>query len=91
MTMTRPVQTPCLPAARAGASDVRFGRSWYRRPRIEMLYIVVYLFYMFEAFTEVKICKEPNVHVILGYILRNFLNFSIVSEICMVAHIYITT
>ena len=77
--------------ARAGASDVRFGRSWYRRARIEMLYIVVYLFYMFEAFTDVKIHKEPNVHIILRYILHNFLNFSIVSEICMIAHMYITT
>ena len=56
-----------------------------------MLYIVVYLVYMFEAFIDVKIRKEPNVHVILGYILRNFLNFSIVSEICMIAHMYITT
>ena len=56
-----------------------------------MLYNVVYLLYMFEAFTDMKIRIEPNVHVILGYILRNFLNFSIVSEICMVAHSYITT
>ena len=91
LTLTRPVQNPRLPTVRAGAFDVRFGRSWYRRARIEMLYIVVYLFYMFEAFTYVKIHKEPNVHVILGYILRVFLYFSMFSETCMVAHMYITT
>ena len=56
-----------------------------------MLYIVVYLFYMFEAFTDVKIRKEPNIHVILGYILRVLLYFSMVLEICTIAHMYITT
>ena len=58
---------PRLPEAREGASDVRFGRSWYRRARIEMLYNVVYLFYMFEAFTDSKIRIELYVRVFLGY------------------------
>ena len=58
---------PRLSAAREGASDVRFGRSWYRRARIEMLYNVVYLFYMFEAFTDSKIHIEPYVRVFLEY------------------------
>ena len=86
-----PILTPRLPAERAGASDVRFGRSWYRRVRIEMLYNVAYLFYMFEAFTDSKIRIELYVRVFLGYFLRVFLYFSMVLEICMIAHMYITT
>ena len=53
------MHAPSLPAAREGVFDVRFGRSWHQCARIEMLYIVVYLFYMFEAFTDVKIRREP--------------------------------
>ena len=60
---------PRLPMARAGTFDVRFGRSWYRRACIEMLYNVVYLFYMFEAVTDSKICKELNVSVFFACFL----------------------
>ena len=66
---------PRLPTARAGASDVRFGRSWYQRAHIEMVYNVVYLIYMFEAVTNSKICKELYVCVFLGY----FCMFSCIS------------
>ena len=60
--------------------------------RIEMLYNVVYLFYMFEVVTDSKIRKELYVRVSLGYFfLRVFLYFSMVLEICMIAHMYITT
>ena len=86
-----PTGPPRLPTAHACASDVRFGRSWYRRARIEMLYNVVYLFYMFEAVTNSKIRKELYVRVFFKVFLRVFLYFSMVLEICMIAHMYITT
>ena len=59
--------TPRFSTTRKGPSDVRLGRSWYRHTRVEILYIVVHLFYMFEAFTDVKICIEPHIRVFLGY------------------------
>ena len=52
---------------------------------------MVYLFYMFEAVIDSKIRKELNVRVFMGIFLRVFLYFSMVLEICMIAHMYITT
>ena len=66
---------PRLLTARAGAPDVRFGRSWYRCARIKMLYNVVYLFYMFEAVTDLKIRKELNVRVFFLVFFACFLVF----------------
>ena len=40
-----------------------------------MLYNVVYLFYMFEAVTDLKIRKELYVRVFLGYFFACFLVF----------------
>ena len=56
-----------------------------------MLYNVVYLFYMFEAVTDSKIRKELYVRVFFRVFLHVFLYFSMVLEICMIAHMYITT
>ena len=56
-----------------------------------MLYHVVYLFNMFEAVIDSKIRKDLYVRVFFRVFLRVFLYFSMVLEICMIAHMYITT
>ena len=55
------------------------------------MWYVVYLFYMFEAFIDMKMRIEPYVHLEIRVILRVFLYFSMVLEICMKAHMYIIT
>ena len=52
---------------------------------------MVYLFYMFEAFIDMKMHIEPYVRLEIRVFLRVFLYFSMVLEICMIAHMYITT
>ena len=58
--------------AREGACEVIFGQSWYLQTRIEILYNVVYLICMFEAFTDMKMRIEPYVHLGIRVFLRIF-------------------
>ena len=51
---------------------------------------MVYLFYMFEAFTDMKMRIEPYVRLEIRVFLHSFLYFSMVSEIHVVANMYIT-
>ena len=49
--------------AREGACEVISGQFWYLQTRIEILYNVVYLICMFEAFTDMKMRIEPYLHL----------------------------
>ena len=51
---------------------------------------MVYLFYIFEALTDMKMRIEPYVRLEIRVFLRSFLYFSMVLEIYMVANMYIT-
>ena len=48
---------------------------------------MVYLFYMFEAFTDMKMRIEPYIRLEIRVFLRSLLYFSMVLEIYMVANI----
>ena len=54
---------PSLQVAREGAYEVNSRQSWYLQTRIEILYNVVYLFCVFEAFTYMKMRIEPYVRL----------------------------
>ena len=62
---------PRLQMAREGACEVISGQSWYLQTRIEILYNVVYLFCMFEAFTVMKMRIEPYVRLEIRVFLRS--------------------
>ena len=76
--------------AREGTCEGISWQSWYRQTRIEILYNVVYLLCMFEAFTDMKMRIEPYVRLEIRVFFTYFMYFSMVSEIHMVANMYIT-
>lgn len=66
------IHAPRTLKARKGLSRLCLERSWYQCARIDMIYNVITLYYMFDAFKDANICTEPYICVFLGYFFEYF-------------------